>query len=260
MNRISSRTLAFGAVFTLLLTLVTVFAPNQASAAGGTISLRSHVCPATYDGPEASIYGLAANCQAVGAQIPVSIVQGITQIDQSSTNLDGTLNYVGFSGGEIVIDQTAPAGTSVRAFCAIYSDTSGDRSYREYANPIDELLQTGESFDCEIYNVPYASVVQGSVYVNKHNCPVGFDVYGADMYGLATGCHEAVADGTAFTLSDTANPAIPGRPPAGSFLGRGFQRRRLQSQNRPRSTITRRAFFAISKTQTVTNRVSANTS
>ena len=48
-----------------------------------------------------------------------------------------------------------------------------------------------------------------TVYVNKHNCSVGFDALGASIYGLAAGCNEGGTDGVAFTLTDISNASTP---------------------------------------------------
>jgi len=201
----------------LLLTLIAAFAPSPAAAAG-LISIRSHVCPATYDAASVSLYDLAANCHDAGAGLAVTLAHDNTPVSNSVTNNDGQIDFSSFQAGEAEIDQTAPAGYYNRAFCAVYKDNdSSAHVYNEYQNPVKQLIHADENLDCDFFNVIAVPLAPTTLTVEKHNCPDGFDAKNADMYALAAGCTAGGTEGVTFTLAPSDGQTYPATTTAGGL-------------------------------------------
>jgi len=183
----------------LLLTAVSVVAPNPA-AATGSILTDSLLCPQSYAGAQASFDDLIATCPNAAAGLSITFSQDNTLLTSVATDGNGIAEYSFFETGEVEINETPPAGFFIRAFCEITANgTHSDKA--EYQNPIVQPLPDG-SFSCALFLIAAVPTGNSTVYVNKHNCPARFDAAGADINGLAAGCQAPGTDGVSFTLFD----------------------------------------------------------
>lgn len=197
-------------VLTLTPALVMTLAPLGASAAGN-IFIRKHNCPADYIFTTQTIYDLAADCQEAGAGVTFTITVANVQPVVSTTDGNGWISGQLPDVGDMTIEESVPQGYQSLAFCQVSSSLTGEdvtpRAF--YDNPISVTLFDDQLFDCDVFDVPVYQ--PASLLVNTIVCPSGFDMFAADIYGLAQGCNANAPAGVAFTLTPNGGAPLPGQ-------------------------------------------------
>jgi hypothetical protein len=228
---------AIGIVFLLLSTATAAFVPSRASAAGGSMAIRSHLCTAGLDGASATLDELAAKCQIPGANLAITISVKDQKPQGYTFDGKGEVDFSDVTAGPFEVTETPPDGETVRVFCAVLQeasippDTGGatpvadDGSpiaveenaadinsdsirviyrYDEYHHPLAQPMADGAHWECDFYNVAAAKTGGSTISIAKHNCPAEAEAYGSDHKTLAEECTEGGTDGIGFTLSDGA--------------------------------------------------------
>jgi hypothetical protein len=171
----------------------------------GGVQINKLWCNEDYGG---DYYQLAANCSPDG--LATFHIYG-TDAEQSA---DGGFVSVNVATPDtITIVEDLPAGYAAPiVYCDVYAPTEpGPTDFQlasvlwysdavtmtEHAK-VSYDLGTGDFLYCDWFNVPLTG--DGSIYVNKHGCPAGFDASTASYYDLAANCHDTM-NGIQFDLS-----------------------------------------------------------
>ncbi|MER3487135.1 MAG: hypothetical protein C4345_15315, partial [Chloroflexota bacterium] len=137
------------------------------------------------------IYGTNAEQLADGGFISVNVAtpDTITVVEDLPAGYAAPVVYCD------VYAPTEPGPTDFQLASVLwYSDTV---TMTEHAK-VSYDLGTGDFLYCDWFNVPLTG--DGSIYVNKHGCPAGFDASTASYYDLAAHCHDTM-NGIQFDLS-----------------------------------------------------------
>jgi hypothetical protein len=182
----------------------------------GSVYINKHGCPAGYDGAGKSFNDLAADCGEASNGIEFGLSDGAQFVQTQLTGdvVGSGVVFEGIAAGPYSILEQVPDGFGApRVFCNATLPGQEDQPAKfgeesvQSGNQIFHLLEGGESFYCDWFNFPAGEVEQadgdGTITISKTECPVGFDAYAADVYGLSLECQTPLADVT-FILSDGA--------------------------------------------------------
>ncbi len=169
----------------------------------GAVQINKLGCEEDYDG---DYYQLAANCWPMDAPFTVS-----SSVGESAYNGSFTDEQVG--AGYISITESIPDGYGEPwIFCDGYFADGSESGFSQYWSSEGELqheLQPGEWFYCDWFNVPGDFHAEeendGSIYINKHDCPLNYDATDKDYYDLAADC-QGTMNGVKFDLTVEGNP------------------------------------------------------
>ncbi|MFL5761396.1 MAG: hypothetical protein ACJ789_16870 [Thermomicrobiales bacterium] len=166
-------------------------------------------CPQGFDAYSADYYGLAYNCH--------DTLNGIL-FELHNSSLDDVVAHTGdvqdhmaiwdpiHEGDQTLIEQVPGGYTGKPVVICNINDTGAFTT-----TPVGDAvgyditvhLNAGDVLFCDWFDVPDPG--QGSLYINKIGCPVGFDAYSADIYELSYNCHDT-PNGVPFTVNTTSGP------------------------------------------------------
>lgn len=154
-------------------------------------------CDGDYAG---DYYDLAANCGPMNAPFTMSDGNGDEYYDGSFTD-----NSV--VPGAISVTEDIPNGYgNPIVFCNSYAADGSESGFWQ-AEIVSGSLQTGigsaEWLYCDWFNVPFELTIDGSdgsIYINKHLCPVDYDLTGAEYNDFAQDCNDTL-NGVVFNLT-----------------------------------------------------------
>lgn len=180
--------------------------------APATIYVTKYACPSSYDG---DYNQLAANCE--GADAPFAVTDSLANEQDFGGSFTASV-----ASGDTVIQETVPDGFAEPiVFCAFYdaelNETPAAGQYVE-TGAILVSLGAGESVYCDWFNVPTSD--DGTIYINKHACPAGFDAVAATVYDLAAACN---LSGNGFQFSLLAGETLIDQQTTGDVIDQAAQ-------------------------------------
>ncbi len=171
------------------------------------IVIIKHVCDYGFDAYNSDQDGLAANCDEYVNGVPFNANDGgPTDVSgKTGDDGDGKVVFDGLDSGEYFISEEIPAGYGKPVvYCTVASAADGEPGDYDGMDVSDSgeifsVLATDDILWCHWFNVPTDDGV--TVTVDKFECPVGFDPYGASLDELTVNCGGVPMDGVEFILS-----------------------------------------------------------
>jgi hypothetical protein len=200
-------------------TVVAVDPGNEGNGSNGSITINKHVCDGPVDG---DIYNMAAACQGADIGFAFNLYFGDGAPIQSGTTSNYLVSFGGLTTGlgDYDVAEVPSAGyDNAIVWCSV-KDYLGNTTQPLFPAYLSNnwsteihLQNDGDMAFCDWFNYNNTPAqTTGSVMINKSVCPLGFDAYNADIYGIAANCHE-VPGPTSFTLTDANGGQQTGTTP-----------------------------------------------
>ena len=226
MQRLSIRRFfSFLAVLGLLIPMLTMFPPGNASAATASVVANVHLCD--YDLSGLTVYEIAPLCANQATNLPVTLDNGSGIVVTNNTDASGLVSFnnidpgistfylypagvTGYDGRVAGCKEEDGIGNDVSPYTLLPIGGLGDVNFFFHAD--------GNMVYCDFFLytpgvTPPPPTTYGDVTVNKITCPEGFDGYSADIYDLASNCQDATQI-VSFSLTDsqsnTSTSVTPG--------------------------------------------------
>ncbi|MFL5759188.1 MAG: hypothetical protein ACJ789_05580 [Thermomicrobiales bacterium] len=166
--------------------------------AGTTVLIRKATCPAGFDGANANIYDLSANCHDIPSGIGFTLTDSANTPHNGTTDQTGWVQWQGIPAGSLTIAEDAPPDyDSARVFCnqrKLANEETGEAEVpaSNFSASVD--LQFGYDMDCDWFNIPGQSNDDSAVMIRKHGCPSIYNATSARFNDLAAKCQDVQAD------------------------------------------------------------------
>ena len=159
----------------------------------GHVNINYWECPQGTDFATITDEQLATDCTGTANGVVFNAISGSFNETQATGDLNDS--FVGFSEvptGTVSVKQVTPPLQLIVICQGIVSNGGPETGLSRL--PITQAtiewnLLDDEIVYCDWYVIPTEPGF-GSVAINKHACPAGFDAYSADIYELAANCHE----------------------------------------------------------------------
>lgn len=193
----------------------------------GSVNVEYRECPAAFDPTTATAADLDAQCTGMrnGIQFTVLASDGTTKGEMTGDDADSAVDFGEVPTGQTTISQVPPPGTAAVICKGIVSHggpETGDMQMTVTNGSVTWDLKDDEIVYCNWYvgAVGGAATGSGTIYINKHGCPAGYDATTPDPYDLAANCNELMT-GITFSLTNSSGPiasgATAGSPSAVQF-------------------------------------------
>jgi hypothetical protein len=228
-RRLARRAFSLIAILGLLLTALSWYSPQPAHAQTASLLINNHICP----DPVSSIdmIDLAPVCQGIGSNWSFVVTHTGGQYQQSiDTDGSGFASFSGMPAGVYRIEGAwTPDFSNTVVYCKV-EDGLGNDVVSFFHRPTDlqgnywmtelEIAQDGYMGYCDWFNYSFQAPETGSVFINKIDCPTGFDAYSASIFDLAANCHDQ--DIYNFTMVDANGGNWSGSTPGSGLNSVGW--------------------------------------
>ncbi len=160
----------------------------------GSLVVQYWTCPATFDVTTATSDIAQTTCTTSPADIQFQTqnVDGMSDARTTAASPGGVI-FDPVAAGSITVVQTPAPASDGMAFCQTFAP--GLTSIPPVENvaiqngAINRTIVAGGILECKWY-VADPNSGFGTVYINKHACPTGFEAYNATIYQMAANCHD----------------------------------------------------------------------